>query len=303
MSTTHPADPGSLPDVPNINDQSKSFYATGEEYLYRPGLPNTSCAGCGNGIVSSALMRSFETLQIPRHKIVVVPGIGCAGMLNRYMNTNYMHCTHGRALAFSTGMKAANPELTVVPVVGDGDGATIGGNHLIHAARRNIGITVLLINNYNYGMTGGQVSGTTPHDAFTSTTIMGNPERGFDLCSLLLGAGACFVARETTAAGLKLQKIITEALRNPGFSFVEIMSPCTTLFGPRNGMKSSVAMLRWLKEKSMPKAKFDALSKEEQAAARAEGRFPVGIFANENVPSFTEQYEEKRQKFLAKARG
>ncbi|MDL2210855.1 thiamine pyrophosphate-dependent enzyme, partial [Desulfovibrio sp. OttesenSCG-928-O18] len=145
-------------------------HATGMEYINTKGLPHMSCAGCGNGIIVGAMARAFEELELPRNKIVVIPGIGCSGTINRYINVNYLHSTHGRAITYGTGIKATNPDLHVVAFVGDGDGATIGGNHLIHAARRNIGITVILVNNYNYGMTGGQVSSATPHLAVTATT-------------------------------------------------------------------------------------------------------------------------------------
>ncbi|SCM74401.1 thiamine pyrophosphate-dependent enzyme [Desulfovibrio sp. 86] len=273
-------------------------HATGEAYLKRSGLPHLSCAGCGNGIIAGALMRAFEELNIPPEKIVVVPGIGCSGTINRYLNTNYLHSTHGRALAFATGIKAANPDLHVVAFVGDGDGATIGGNHLIHAARRNMGITVILVNNYNYGMTGGQASGTTPAEARTSTTLMGNPERGFDLCSLITAAGGNYVTRETAVAGPRLQKRIKEALQNPGFSLLEVMSPCTTLFGPRNGMKNPQIMLRWLKEKALTEAKYNAMEDPE-----AQGYFKVGVFADKSNPSFSQRYETMRQRILDAAGG
>ncbi|MBG0776153.1 MAG: 2-oxoacid:ferredoxin oxidoreductase subunit beta [Desulfovibrionaceae bacterium] len=273
-------------------------HATGRAYIRREGLPHISCAGCGNGIIAGAMARAFEELGLARNEIVVVPGIGCSGTINRYLNVNYLHSTHGRALAFATGIKAANPALNVVCFVGDGDGVTIGGNHLIHAARRNMGITVILVNNYNYGMTGGQVSGATPADARTSTTMMGNPERGFDICELVRAAGANFVARETAVAGVRLKKRIKEALTNPGFSLLEVMSPCTTLFGPRNGKKTPVDMLRWLKEKALSPEKF---AKTENAAAQ--GYFRVGTLADERADSFSTRYEAMRRRVLDAAGG
>ena len=270
-------------------------YATGRDYIKWSALPHISCSGCGNGIVAGAMTRAFEELGLARKDIVFVPGIGCSGTTDRFVNVNSLHVTHGRALAFATGVKAFNPKLNVIAFVGDGDCATIGGNHLIHAARRNIGITVLLINNFNYGMTGGQMSATTPHGAITSTTFAGNPERGFDLCALVAAAGANFVARETAVAGARLQKRIKEAMLNPGFSFIEVVSPCTTLYGPRNNMKSPLDMLNWLKDKAVSPERFAQIDD-----AAGQGYFPVGTFVNTDRPSFSESYESVRQTALAK---
>ena len=269
-------------------------YATGFSYIRRDRLPHISCGGCGNGIIVGALTRAFEEMGLGRNEVVFVPGIGCSGSMDRIININNLHSTHGRSLAYATGIKAANPELQVVSFVGDGDGSTIGGNHLIHAARRNIGITVILVNNFNYGMTGGQVSATTPNGAITSTTYVGNPEHGFDLCQLVAAAGGSFVARETAVAGQRLKTRIKEALANPGFSFLEVISPCTTLFGPRNKLKTPVDMLNWLKEKALPAAKYDSL---ENAAGQ--GYFKVGVFADTKRPSYNESYEQARQRALA----
>ena len=169
--------------------------ASWREYLDEKMLPHMWCPGCGNGIALGALTRALAELALPRNRVVVVTGIGCWGKADDYLATSALHGTHGRALAFATGVKAARPELTVIVLMGDGDGATIGGNHLIHAARRNIDLTAVVLNNQNYGMTGGQVSATTPVDAITSTTMYGNPERDFDLCRLVDAAGANYVAR------------------------------------------------------------------------------------------------------------
>ena len=268
-------------------------HKTGMQYINTKGLPHISCAGCGNGIIVGAMARAFDELELPREKIVVIPGIGCSGTINRYINVNYIHSTHGRAITFATGVKAARPDLHVVAFVGDGDGATIGGNHLIHAARRNMGITVILVNNYNYGMTGGQVSSATPYGAITATTRAGNPEHGFDICALVTAAGANFVARETAVAGIRLKNRIREALQNPGFSFVEVMSPCTTLFGPRNGLKTPVDMMRWLQSRGVSPARYEAMTEEER-----EGCFTVGVFANRDRPGFSEEYEAARRRIL-----
>ena len=170
------------------------------------------CPGCGNGIVLATLLRTFEELGYKNEETVVVTGIGCWGKADDYVVTNGFHGTHGRALAFATGMKAFNPKLNVVVLMGDGDCITIGGNHFIHAARRNIDVTALVVNNFNYGMTGGQVSGTTPAGMFTSTTRYANPERDIDICALAEVAGANYVARGTPYHGFELQTNMKEAL-------------------------------------------------------------------------------------------
>ena len=191
--------------------------ATGMKYLKQDSLPLMWCSGCGNGIVLGALLRAFEELGYRHNEIVVVTGIGCWGKADDYLATNALHTTHGRALAFATGIKAVKPALHVVVLMGDGDGVTIGGNHFIHSARRNIDLTAIIVNNYNYGMTGGQFSATTPAESITSTTRYGNPERDFDVCALAEAAGANYVARETVANGLALKNRIKEALGEKGF--------------------------------------------------------------------------------------
>lgn len=266
-------------------------HATGLEYLNKESLPLMWCPGCGHGIILGALLRAFEELQYRRNEIVVVTGIGCWGKADDYIKTNALHTTHGRALAYATGVKAANPNLKVVVLMGDGDGATIGGNHLIHAARRNMDLTAILANNMNYGMTGGQYSATTPANSRTSTSIYGNPENEFDICKLVDAAGANYVARETVFNGVALKNHIKEALNKKGFSLVEAIGPCTTLFGPNNKMKQSVAMLKWLTEKAVPISKYNQL--EESAR---NGSFAVGKFTDRDAPDFGTRYHEIQQR-------
>jgi 2-oxoglutarate ferredoxin oxidoreductase subunit beta len=259
--------------------------STGAKYLNEKTLPHQWCAGCGNGIVLGALLRAFEDLGFENHDTVVVTGIGCWGKADNYMNTNALHVTHGRALPFATGIKGANPSLHVVVLMGDGDGATIGGNHLIHSARRNMDLTAIVVNNFNYGMTGGQQSAMTPAEQITSTTSYGNPERAFDICALVEAAGANYVARETICNGMTLQARIREALAKKGFSLVEVLSPCTTLYGPYNGMKEPVDMLRWLKDKGVPLSKY-----QEMDSVEAQGHLPLGRLVNKDAPDFTARY-------------
>ncbi len=264
-------------------------HATGFKYLKNGVLPHMWCPGCGTGTVLGALLRAFEELDFKNEDTVVVTGIGCWGKADDYMVTNALHTTHGRALAFATGIKAFNPKLNVVVLMGDGDSVTIGGNHFIHAARRNIDLTAVVVNNMNYGMTGGQVSGTTPSGSYTSTTVYGNPEREFDICNLAGAAGANYVARGTSYHGWELQNSIKEALTKKGFSLVEVISPCPTHFGRNNNMKPALEMLRWLKDKAVPVEKYNLLPEAEKG-----GCFPIGKLVVRDAPDFNARYEEIR---------
>jgi 2-oxoglutarate ferredoxin oxidoreductase subunit beta len=268
--------------------------STGIKYLKKNALPHQWCSGCGDGIALRVLLRAFEELDYQPNQVVVVTGIGCWGKADNYLLTSALHVTHGRALAYATGVKAANPDLHVVALMGDGDGATIGGNHLIHSARRNIDLTAVVVNNLNYGMTGGQQSAMTPSDRITSTTSYGNPERAFDICALVAAAGANYVARETIYNGLALKNRIREALVKKGFSLVEVVSPCTTLYGPNNKMKEPTDMLRWLREKGVPAAKYEKLANPE-----ADGYFLTGKLVDRNVPDFSTRYREIQMRLQA----
>jgi 2-oxoglutarate ferredoxin oxidoreductase subunit beta len=265
------------------------------QYLDESMLPHLWCPGCGNGITLGAVARALAELNLRRNEVVVVTGIGCWGKADDYLATSALHGTHGRALAFATGVKAARPELTVVVLMGDGDGATIGGNHLIHAARRNIDVTAVVVNNHNYGMTGGQVSATTPLDALTSTTVFGNPERDFDLCRLVEAAGANYVARGTVYHVPQLDRLIRDGIVKKGFSFIEVMSPCPTHFGRRNKLGSAVEMMKDLKRRAV-----NVNSPAARDGGLPEGSFLIGRLAERSDPDFTARYEAVRQKALAK---
>ncbi len=257
--------------------------------LNKSALPLLWCGGCGNGIVLNALLRAFDELELEAKDILIVSGIGCWGKADDYIKANALHVTHGRALSYASGAKAANPKLNVVVLMGDGDGTTIGGNHLIHSARRNMDLTAIIVNNYNYGMTGGQYSATTPAYAITSTSPAGNPENSFDIMDLANVAGANYAARETVANGMLLKRRIKQAISVKGFSVVEAISPCTTLFGPRNMQKSPVIMLEHLKEKGVSQAKY---AKIENAAES--GYFPTGEFVMRENDDFLTRYEAAR---------
>lgn len=264
-------------------------HATGLKYL-KPGvMPHMWCSGCGIGGMLGALLRAFEELGYGNSDTVVVTGIGCTGKADDYLVTNALHTTHGRALAYATGIKAFKPKLNVVVIMGDGDSVTIGGNHFIHAARRNIDLTAIVLNNLNYGMTGGQVSGTTPASAVTSTTAYGNPEREFDICALAETAGANYVARSTSYHGWDMKEIMKQALAKKGFSLVEVVSPCPTHFGRNNEMRETPEMLQWLAGRAMPVERYRALE-----AAERRNHFPIGILVDRDEADFNTRYDAVR---------
>jgi len=258
---------------------------TYRDYLAEENLPHFWCPGCGYGVIVRGIATSLAELKLPKNKVVVVSGIGCWGKADDYLSTNTMHGTHGRALAFATGIKAARPELTVIAIMGDGDTANIGGNHFIHAARRNLDITAIVANNYCYGMTGGQFSATTPAGKRSSTTVAGNAECGFDLCRLADVAGANYVARTTVYHVRQIPQMITEAISKPGFSMVEVLSTCPTFYGRLNGMASPIEMLKWIREYCVTIEKFEEMTAEERA-----GRLAIGRFIDQGRPDFMTEY-------------
>jgi len=217
-----------------------------ETYLREWAMPHVLCPGCAHGIVLRAFLEAVDQLHLDQDKLAMVAGIGCSSRLAGYVDFCTLHGTHGRAPAFATGLKLARPELNVVALTGDGDGLAIGGNHLIHAARRNIDLTVLLLNNSIYGMTGGQSSPTTPDGAFASTAPDGNTEPSFDACQLLMGAGASFVARVLAATPIEMTKTMVEGLGHQGFSFIEVVSDCPEYFGRYNKLGGGAEMLTWM---------------------------------------------------------
>ncbi len=200
--------------------------ATYKKYFRQDKLPHIWCPGCGNGIVLSAFARAMEKMNINRDEAVIVSGIGCSSRATTYLDFNTLHTTHGRALAYATGVKLAEPRLKVFVFMGDGDSTAIGGNHLIHASRRNIDITAIIIDNNIYGMTGGQYSPLTPTGKRATTAPYGMVERNFDLCELVKGAGATFVARGTTYHAKQLTDLIVAGAQHQGFAVIEAMSQC-----------------------------------------------------------------------------
>ncbi len=258
-----------------------------DPFLREQKFPLIWCPGCGHGIVMKSLLRAIAKTGWERDQVAVVSGIGCSSRLPGYVDFNTLHTTHGRAIAFATGVKMGNPDLHVIVVTGDGDATAIGGNHYIHAARRNIDLTVILMNNGIYGMTGGQVSPTTPHGAKASTAPFGNVEPAFNISGLAEAAGASFVARGTAYHAIMLEKYIEQALNKKGFSVVEAISPCPTVFGRRNGMKDPVTMMYDLKDRAVTLKRAAKMDEEE-----LEGKIVTGVLTDKDKPEYTAQYQK-----------
>lgn len=257
-----------------------------KDYLRQDKLPHIWCPGCGDGTILGALIRAVDKLEYDRDNVAMITGIGCSARTNAIVDFNTIQTTHGRALGFATGFKLAKPEMDVIVVTGDGDGSGIGGNHLIHTARRNIDLTTILINNSIYGMTGGQYSPLTPHGYYGTTAPYGNVEYPFDVCELVKAAGATYVARSTVYHVNLLEKLITNALAHKGFSFIEVVSQCPIGFGRRNKMGSPYNMLLWQKEHAVTVQASAKLS-----AAELKDKFIIGeLYVNEERKDFMETY-------------
>lgn len=268
------------------------------DYLKTEKFPLFWCPGCGNGVVLGAIARAFAELDLTRENTVVVTGIGCWGKADDYVTTNSFHGTHGRALAFGTGIKLANPQLDVVVLMGDGDGVTIGGNHFIHAARRNVDVTAIVVNNLNYGMTGGQYSATTPETRITSTSRLGHIEQGFDICKLAEAAGAPFVARATPFNPVQMKNLIRDGMRKKGFSMIEVIAPCPTHYGKNNGFKSAPEMLRWFDERSIGVEKARQMAPDELA-----DKIVVGKMVDRESEDYGTKYRRIQQEAQKRERG
>lgn len=259
-----------------------------DEYLRTNKMPTLWCWGCGDGVILKSFIRAIDKLGIEKDDLCVVAGIGCSGRFSSYIDANTVHTTHGRTVAFATGIKLANPDKTVVCVAGDGDGLAIGGNHTIHGCRRNIDITLIIIQNFIYGLTNSQTSPTTPRGFWTVSQKVGNIDPTFDGCKLAEAAGASFVARESVTAPKKLEKIIAEAIKHKGFSYVEALSNCHINLGRKNKMQSAMANLDWIDSITMPKKKYDQLSEEEQL-----NLLPTGILKQDNeAKEYCEMYQQ-----------
>ncbi|MGI6065650.1 MAG: thiamine pyrophosphate-dependent enzyme [Bacillota bacterium] len=250
------------------------------KYLRLDNLPHIWCPGCGNGIIMGAFIRAMEDLKYSQNEVVVVSGIGCSGRISGYLDFNTLHTTHGRALAFATGIKAAEPRLKIFTFMGDGDATAIGGNHLIHTCRRNIDMTAIIINNSTFGMTGGQFSPLTPKGKKASTAPYGTVEKSFDIAALAQAAGATFVARVGIYQVNLLRELIVKASRHKGFALLEVISQCPVNYGRRNEMGSPVEMLVHQKEK------IQRIKSDQKL-----GKYYGQIFQCEQ-PEFMEEYEK-----------
>jgi len=263
-------------------------HTTAELRRYLRGGKSLWCPGCTNGIVTRALIDAVLSLEIDPEKVVVIAGIGCAGRITSYLEFSTVHTAHGRALAVATGAKLADPELQIVVVMGDGDCAAIGGNHLIHAARRNVDVTALVFNNSIYGMTGGQAGPTTRESDRSKTSPFGNPETAFDICELAWAAGSTYVARGTPYAYRKLVQLIAGGIAHQGFSTVEAVSDCPTYYGRMNTKLDAAGMLAAQKEQAVRVERFEP--------GTDGGRYPVGLLHHTERPRFVDVYAEVRKR-------
>ncbi len=254
------------------------------QFLRQDRLPHIWCPGCGVGTTVNCFTRALLSSKIDLDKVTVVSGIGCTGRVAGYMNLDSFHTTHGRAIPFATGLKLANPELKVIVYSGDGDIFAIGGNHFIHAARRNIDIVVICINNFTYGMTGGQVTPTSHLESINSTSPYGNFEQPFNLPFLADGSGAVYVARWTAYHVRQIARSMEEAIQKKGFSFIEIISPCPTLYLRRNRLGEALTEMKYYKDKSVIKNGADTKS----VALTFKGDIIVGKFVEKERTSYLE---------------
>ncbi len=262
-------------------------------YLREGKWPSIWCPGCGNGIVLKAFLQAVHDLNLNKERMAVVSGIGCSSRATGYIDFNTLHTLHGRAVAFATGVKLARPDFHVTVLGGDGDILAIGGNHFIHACRRNIDLTIIIFNNMIYGMTGGQNSPTTPLEKRASTTPYGNIEKPFDAVKMAIAAGATYVARATVYQYPLLVKYISKALAHKGTAVVEAITNCHTYYGRYNNIGDAADMLEYFKKNSITIEKAKTMSEED-----LKDKIVIGEFHEEIRPTFRELYE----KTMAKAR-
>ncbi len=259
-----------------------------DKYLRLEKMPTLWCWGCGDGVILKAFIRAIDKLGVDRNDVCVVSGIGCSGRFSSYVDFNTVHTTHGRTVAFATGIKLMNPDKHVICVAGDGDALAIGGNHTIHGCRRNIDITMIIINNFIYGLTNSQTSPTTPQGMWTVSQKVGNIDPTFNTTNLAIAAGASFVARESMLDPKKLEKVLLKALQHRGFACIDVLSNCHINLGRKNKMLSAMENLAWIDSITMPKKKYDTLSEEEQL-----NLLPTGILKEDTeAKEYCDMYAE-----------
>jgi len=261
-----------------------------DEILREDRLPHIWCPGCGIGVAVTAYVEAMKSSGIPLKRHVVVSGIGCSGRVAGYIHIDSYHTTHGRAIPFATGLKVANPQLEITVFSGDGDLFAIGGNHFIHAARRNVDINIICVNNFNYGMTGGQVGPTTPEYAITTTSPYGNMEDGFNLPYLAAASGAVFVARWTSLHFRKLRDAISRAFEKRGLTFIEVVSPCPTSFGRPNELGQGLDEMEWYRESCT--IAHDADLRTIGLSMKKDSEIVVGNFVDIERPTFMDRYQK-----------
>jgi 2-oxoglutarate ferredoxin oxidoreductase subunit beta len=254
-----------------------------KDYIRERFFPHMWCQGCGHGTVMNALLRAVESLGMSKNEIVMVSGIGCSSRISGYLDFHTLHTIHGRALAFATGVKLSRPELNLIVPMGDGDALSIGGNHFIHAARRNIDITAIVMNNRIYGMTGGQYSPLSGYGVLATTAPYSNIDQDFDVVKLATAAGATFVARTTTYHVKPMAEIIRDAILHEGFSVVEVMSQCPTYFGRKNRQGSAVDMMEYMKKITTP---IGSKAKKENPEL-----IERGVFVQKELPEYCREYD------------
>jgi len=259
-----------------------------DKYLRADKMPTLWCWGCGDGVILKAIIRAIDRIGWSMDDVCVVSGIGCSGRMSSYIDCNTVHTTHGRAIAYATGIKLANPGKHVIVVTGDGDGLAIGGNHTIHGCRRNIDLNHILVNNFIYGLTNSQTSPTTPRGFWTVTAQYGNVDPSFDAAKLAIASGATFVGRESVTNPEKIERLLAKGFEHDGYSFFDIFSNCHVNLGRKNKMSEAVQMLKWLDSRTISKAKFDALSEDERV-----GLFPLGVLHEDNEHiEYTKAYQK-----------
>jgi 2-oxoglutarate ferredoxin oxidoreductase subunit beta len=258
-----------------------------DQYLRVDKMPTLWCWGCGDGVILKATIRAIEKMGWNMDDVCVVSGIGCSGRFSSYINCNTIHTTHGRTVAYATGVKLANPDKKVIVVAGDGDGLAIGGNHTIHGCRRNIDLNFILINNFIYGLTNSQISPTTPQGMWCVSAKRGNIDPTFDASALAMGAGATFVARESMVDPKKLEKILVKAFSHKGFSFIEVLSNCHINLGRKNKMANAMENLAWIDSITTPLKKWEALPEEEKM-----NKLPTGVLRQIERPEYCDMYDE-----------
>jgi 2-oxoglutarate ferredoxin oxidoreductase subunit beta len=261
-------------------------------------MPHIWCPGCGIGIIVKSLIRAMDACGWNRDDTAMVSGIGCTSRAPGYVDMNTLHTTHGRALTFATGLKLARPEKNVVVISGDGDAAAIGGNHLIHTCRRNIDITLIIVNNGIYGMTGGQYSPTSHLDARAATAPYGNVDPPFDLCELSRAAGATYVARGHVGNAVFLERLIRGGIQHKGFAVIEVMANCHTQYGRRNKHPDPAELMQFIAGGAVPLAQWQKLPPEAR-----NGKYPIGVLHKDTTkPEFCEAYSVLQERAKAKLR-